>query len=475
MRPEIATIIVCTGIIALFALNRDPFVRTSKALWIPVVWMSIGASRMLSQWLAVMGWTYSSTPIDPANRILDGSPLDRFFLTGVLVLGVAVLAGRARKVGTLLRSNGSILLFLLYCGVSTLWSDYPDVAFKRWVKALGDLTMVLIVITDANPSVAIRRFLTRVGFVLLPVSLLLSKYYPAIGRGWSEWGGGTYVGVATSKNELGGICLLFGVASLWCFLEAYRDKGGARRTRRLLAHGMVLAVVMWLFKMSSMMTALSCFLMAGGLIVATAARMLQRRIWLVHTLVGAVVFVSFFALFLDVGSSLVAAIGRDPTLTGRTEIWKQVMAVSPPPNSVLGSGFESFWLGPRLEKIWSVYWWHPNEAHNGYIEVFLDLGWMGLSLLALLILTGYRKIIAAFRRRPNEGRLKLAYFVTAVIYNFTESAVRIMSPIWICFLLAIIVAPEAPVQEARPALQTCDGDVTKLFPYQHASSGALSS
>ena len=74
--------------------------------------------------------------------------------------------------------NAPILLFFSYCAVSILWSDYPDVALRRWIKALGDLVMVMIILTDPEPLAALKRFLARTGFLLVPVSVLLIKYYP---------------------------------------------------------------------------------------------------------------------------------------------------------------------------------------------------------------------------------------------------------------------------------------------------------
>src|ERR1700730_16131437 len=126
---QIATLAFALGILGLFAIDRDPKARTSKALWIPVVWVSIAASRMVSQWLTATGWANVGVKITSTDQVLEGSPFDRFFLMAVVALGVIVLIGRGPRVGTVLRANGAILLFFSYCAVSTLWSDYPDVAF----------------------------------------------------------------------------------------------------------------------------------------------------------------------------------------------------------------------------------------------------------------------------------------------------------------------------------------------------------
>jgi hypothetical protein len=63
-------------------------------------------------------------------------------------------------------------------------------------------------------------------------------------------------------------------------------------------------------------------------------------------------------------------------------------------------------------------------------------------------MTGYRNVIVAFRRDRHLGMLKLAYFVAAVIYSLTEAGFRMMSPIWVFFLLATIAVPEPSVLNA---------------------------
>src|SRR6266702_4175860 len=181
MTPTIATCAFALGILGLFALDRDRKARTSKALWVPVVWLSISASRAVSQWLTATRLMHVSVPVDTADQILEGSPLDRFLLTVLVVLSIIVLVSRGQRVTRFLRANGPIVLFFLYCAVSVLWSDYPEVAFKRWIKDLGDLTMVLIILTDRDPLTALKRFFAGVGFVLVPVSVLLIRYYPNLG------------------------------------------------------------------------------------------------------------------------------------------------------------------------------------------------------------------------------------------------------------------------------------------------------
>ena len=74
------------------------------------------------------------------------------------------------------------------------------------------------------------------------------------------------------------------------------------------------------------------------------------------------------------------------------------------------------------------------KAHNGYLELYLNLGWIGVALLAGLILISYPKVIATLRADPQTGSLGLAFFVAEVVYNYTEAGFRMMFPLWIFFL-----------------------------------------
>src|SRR6266404_147694 len=194
MPPAIATIVYALLILGLFWLDRDQKARTSKALWIPVVWVSLACSRSPGQWLQL-------NPIPSTEQVLEGSPFDRLVYLCLLAAGLIVLVTRGQRVARFLRANAPILFFFLYCAVSLLWSDYPDVAFKRWTKALGDLVMILIVLSDREPTAALKRLLARATFVLIPLSILLIKYFPNLGRGYGVWLGEVhYSGVTTNKN-----------------------------------------------------------------------------------------------------------------------------------------------------------------------------------------------------------------------------------------------------------------------------------
>lgn len=417
----------------MFALVRDRKVRTSKALWLAVLWLGTGGSRNLGEWL-----NFGSA--QGADRYLEGNPLDRVYLFGLIALGTIVLLGRMQKVRTLLRANTSILLYFAYCGVSVLWSDYADVSFKRWIRSLGDIVMILLVLTDPDWLAALKRLYVRVGFVLLPVSVLFIRYFPEFGRSYSRGGAPAWSGVTTDKNALGMISMIFGLAFTWSFVQVWRSPRGRVRSVHLFVYGSFAAMAAWLVLKSNSATSLACWLVAASIMLLTTISSQARRPAVVHVLVLGVLFVVVSSMFLNTGTVLVQTLGRDSTFTGRTAIWSAALPLVP--NPILGAGFESFWMGPRLSSVERSIHQDINQAHNGYIEIYLNLGWIGVLLLGVLLVRGYVNIVAAVHRQAEGSTLMLAYFVVATMYNFSEAGFKMMMPVWICVLFAVTVAPK---------------------------------
>jgi O-antigen ligase len=375
---------------------------------------------------------------------IDGTQPDRIIFQVLVIAGLLVLFFRTKQTSAYLAANWPILMYLFYCLVSVTWSDYPEVSAKRWVKAIGDLTMVLIVVTDNEPVEAIKRLFSRLGYVLLPASVLVIKYYGEFGHSYDPSGGQVNTGVTTNKNSLGVITLVITLGVLWHIRELFRDKHQPNRGRHLLAQAVLLAFGVALLVMAHSATCQACFILGAVLMLATNLTIIRRRPAAVHALVLSLLLVGGATFFLGGQDDVANALGRQSNLTGRTDIWAAVIPAVP--NKIIGAGFENFWIGPwqKVALLSLRGWWGDprglNEAHNGYIEVYLNLGWIGVGLIALILLDGYRKVVAAFRRDPAIGGLWLAYLFAAAFYGITESGFRLLNPMWIFLLLAIVAS-----------------------------------
>ncbi|HTF61282.1 MAG TPA: O-antigen ligase family protein [Edaphobacter sp.] len=455
MSQQLLTFAYIAVILAVFYFDRNKEARTSKALWIPVMWLMINGSRPVSMW-------FQSGPT-LGNEYADGSPLDAAIFGALIVAGLITVNFRWKKLGGMLRNNSALLVFIAYCLASTLWSDYSLVSFKRWIKSVGDVIMVVIVLTEPDQRNAIKRFLCRVGYVVIPVSILFIKYYPDWGRSYNQWTWTPeYSGVTTFKNMLGMITLVCALGVLWSFFTTWRDRP-ARRWHHLVAQGIVLGMAAWIFHIANSMTSLSCFILASFVMIMANLAWIHRRPAFVHVLVAGVTAVSVVALFFDSSGGMVQSLGRNASLSGRTDLWRIVLELSKP-RALLGAGFETFWMGDRLATVWRF---EPGiqEAHNGYLEVYANLGWVGVILLAAVIVTGYRNVLATYTRDRTLGSIKIAYFATSIIYSLTEAGFRMMSPVWLGFLLAVIYVPSMRVKKkVAPKRRTIAAKQRELYP-----------
>src|SRR4029453_15517874 len=118
MPPQLALFLTLAFIV--FLLRRDIRERpnVSGALWLPLVWLVLLCSRAFSAWLNIFG-----LPVSGAVSVEEGSPLDACFYLALATAGFWVLNNRRVRLSEIVRNNGWLIAFLLYCFISIAWSD----------------------------------------------------------------------------------------------------------------------------------------------------------------------------------------------------------------------------------------------------------------------------------------------------------------------------------------------------------------
>jgi O-antigen ligase len=448
MPPQLALLLTFgfTGYLLRRDSREQP--RLSGALWLPVIWIFFIASRFVSQWLGLLGLPLGES--DQASTSSEGNPVDALCFLCLILAGMRVLARRGFRLSWFCRQNIWLAAFLGYCFLAIVWSDFPFVAFKRYVKILGHPVMALVILTESEPEEALRRVLKRAAFLLIPLSICFIKYFPEYGRLYDSYTGQPQVrGVTTNKNELGYGCLIFGLFFFWNLLTLSRIEDRKKRRVELILSVGFICMVAWLLSMAGSSTSLVCMIVGVMILVALGSRFVSKRYIGTTLLLAAIVIVAAESL-LGVYASVIGMLGKDPTLTDRTKVWAD--ALNYPINPVLGAGFETFWLGPRLEVLWAKWWWQPNQAHNGYIETYLNLGWIGIFLFSAMILGTYKKCRLELGRNLDFGRFRLMFLIVILIYNYTEATFKALHFVWTMFnIIAIDYARTSASRRSRPA------------------------
>jgi O-antigen ligase len=432
--PHLALVVWSFLLVLLLRYASDKEAASSPALWVPVIWLSLAGSRSLAQWLGIV-------PTTAATAFEEGSPIDRAVYLLLIGLGLSVLGRRRLFWREILSRNAVLTSLILFSLASVIWSDFPYIAFKRWIRDLGVYVMILVVLTDPRPIEAISVVIRRVSYVLVIYSVVFIRYYSELGMAYDSWTGAPeYLGVTTSKNMLGILCVLSGLFYFWDSLHRWSTRSDRQSRRFLFVNLMLLAMTLWLLRLSQSATSQGSFVIGCFVIGVVRSKWATVNPGRVKALIPLGLSAYFFLeVAFDLSAIVAEFFGRDPSLHGRTEIWKVVLALQT--NPLLGVGYQSFWMGDRLAKVWGYFnIGFLNEAHNGYVETYLNLGLVGLGLLILFLISVYRRVCRQLSTSLHFASFAMGLWTVMLFHNITESSFG-ASLLWLAMLLCSIDVP----------------------------------
>ena len=158
--------------------------------------------------------------------------------------------------------------------------------------------------------------------------------------------------------------------------------------------------------------------------------------------------VMFFALVYR--NEVFTFIGKSPDMTGRAGIWKNVMALVAQ-RPIQGWGWVSYWI-PGIKPFKGLGVVHGVEyyqSHNAYIEMFFQLGIIGLALFVGLLIVAFVKVWRLAVRHTNPLYLwPILLLVGLMAQNLTES--RMLVEIGWVYLVIITVKVNEPIDTLEP-------------------------
>jgi len=438
MPPPLALFFCIVFVLFLLRLERKQATQVSWAQWIPTIWMLLIASKPLGVWF----------PSSVGGGAESGSPLDRYFHSGFLCLGLFILARRQFDWSSAIKKNTWLFLLIGFMLISILWSDIPYISFKRWIRQLVGIVMAFVVLSEREPRQALESIFRRTIYILIPFSIMLIKYYPYYGVMFGRWSGALmWVGVTTQKNGLGCLCLFAAFFLIWTLIRRWRGRDIPVTRYQTKVEVFVLLLALWMLKgPEGAYSATSIAALTVGLSTFFALLwMKKRRINIeANALSAIIILIIGFGIGapisggLFVGEGVTSILGRDATLTGRTDVWADLVSVAMQ-QPIVGHGFGGFWT-PRSREVYKI-----SGAHNGYLEVLIELGFVGLLFFSMFLLSSCRKAQRMLIYDFDWASLWICFLLIAVLHNITESSINSLTSHLTAVLMFLLVSSTATV------------------------------
>jgi exopolysaccharide production protein ExoQ len=341
-----------------------------------------------------------SANVDTSSVLIDAA---------IYMYGVALMLIRWRQVLRAARTAWPLLALAGLALLSTAWSVEPMLTLRRSVLLLAS-TMIAIYVGERYSIKAFAHLLAQTFCLMIVLVLLVYLVAPEYVIDYSAYGG-AWRGLSTYKNTFGEY---MAVAVLLLALVRFRRFSWLRYVFLLIAAGLLF--------LSHSATAVVC----GALTLAAVPlwRLMRGKQRLLIGVLVAITFLLGIYWLLAFPETIFQVLGRDATLTGRTDLWSKLLSVIAD-RPVLGYGYAAFWTGSNAEvlNVWIGAGRLVPIADNGYIDLCLSLGAAGLALFLCVFTGAFRKAMEYLRSEPGFVALwPVTYLCIFAADNICESA-----------------------------------------------------
>ena len=355
----------------------------------------------------------------------EGNAVLRTVFSSIHAVTLLLLVRYFREAVPALARHATLAMLVALAIFSVGWSMAPEVTLRRSFSFLGTTAFGVYLALRYDARTQLKLLTTALGIAAV-LSVGFALGLPALGISGSPHAG-AWQGVYTEKNTLGQMMALSTIAFL--LLRPHLER---RRWLAWAGAGLSFALVV----LSTSMTALASVLMMLLLIRVFRALRLHLRLVIPALLAFFVIVGVAAAWFATDPEGVLESLGRDPTLTGRTPMWAVVIDMIRE-RSWLGYGYSAFWLGwrpPSAEALARIGWDTPN-AHNGYLDLALQLGLVGVVIFALGVAGVFTRAIAVLRTRGEELAVwPLVFLSYFLVYNMTETIIAAQNHLmWVLY------------------------------------------
>jgi exopolysaccharide production protein ExoQ len=384
-----------------------------------------------STWILLVFWVYYAlNGISPflneptamravATSSGGGAAFERLSKLAVFLVCMAFVVRRRRSVLRIAGQMKLVTCFSLLALILFPVSQQVTRTLSSGLVMLGGILLMYYIASTYTLDQVLEQLLL-VSTVTMTGSIVFALALPQYGLDNMGGHATAWKGVFSAKNALGDMALFFLTVAV-----SYRPRTSLLRAIR--ASQIPCCLVALAFSQAATAYMLTGIYLIHLAVVKTLHRFRKRDYTVIATAIFIISLTAAAGLILFQPEFLLTLLGKDSSLTGRTQIWAAVLhSISQRP--LFGYGYQAFWLGLEGESYHVILAvsWMLSQAQSGFLDVTLETGVVGLIIVLLIFFFAFRDALTCLFRSRDHERLSavewyLAVILLTMLYNLDES------------------------------------------------------
>ncbi len=349
--------------------------------------------------------------ITETDDISTSNVVNQLLYSGLFIISIITLIPKFSEFVTLIKREKFLSLFLLWCLLTTVWSDYSFVSFKRLFQTITVFLVFSAFLLHYKDEKDVIKYLRIILFLYLGISILVVVVIP----GAKDPQFGYWRGFASTKNVLGQVANV-------CIILSYIVFSRSKNKMKWIAGVMVVVSVALLLgtrSSTSLITFITVLtlssIISGNKIFEPVGLGRTVSMLIIFTFASLIAAIAYFAP--EMWKTIPEAAGKDVSFTGRSDLWSYII-IEIQKHPFTGAGYQGFWVvdSPEVLMLYEVFVWLPNQAHNGYLDMINEVGLIGFGIFVLMIASYF---INSFRLKTVNTWAWI--IVATLIINFQET------------------------------------------------------
>lgn len=376
--------------------------------------------------------------LESGSSQIDSSLILVLFFVNYLIIGFLLIL-RWKKALKFLKKDKYLVILIGLAIVSVLWSYEPSKTINRGIAILGTTLFGVYL----SSRYTMKQQLQILGW-MFGLAVVLSFVFAVVLPKYGVMGGvheGKWRGIYNHKTVLGKIMAPSAIVFLLLAI-------GSKKYRLFLWGGFFLSIIL-LLRSTAATSLLNLITLLAASVAYRVFRLSDK--WLVPGLISTASTSIIFYIILSINTeALLGSLGKDTTLTGRADMWPYIFEMIWK-NPVLGYGYGAFWSGPNTPSfyIWQATGWTPPNAHNGLLDIWLQIGLLGLLifLFGFFTITLPKALTWLRSSRTSEGFWPMLYMTYMVLANLGETTLMVQNDLfWVIYVAVAFTVLTPPKQ-----------------------------